>query len=168
MGILKPTVLRERVTDISPALLRQLGVRAVLLDVDNTIAPYGIHEPIPGARDWVRRLSEEGFRVVVVSNNYKKRVSAFAAKLGLDFISFALKPLPSGYLRARRMLGVRCRDCAVVGDQIFTDVAGANLCGMRSVLLSPIEPEEGLSFRVRRRLEKGLRAQFEEREDVLK
>lgn len=168
MGILKPTVLRERVTDISPALLRQMGVRAVLLDVDNTIAPYGVHEPIPGARNWVRRLSEEGFRVVVVSNNYKKRVSAFAAKLGLEYISFALKPLPSGYLRAKGMLGVRCRDCVIVGDQIFTDVVGANLCGMRSVLLSPIEPEEGLSFRIRRRLEKGLRAKFKEREDVLK
>lgn len=168
MGILKPSVLRRRVTDISPALLRKLGVRAVLLDVDNTIAPYSVHEPIPGARDWVRQLMDEGFQVVVVSNNYKKRVSAFAAKLGLDFISFALKPLPSGYLRARRMLGVRCRDCVIVGDQIFTDVVGANLCGMRSVLLSPIEPEEGLSFRVRRRLEKGLRAKFEEREEVLK
>ena len=89
MGILKPSVLRRRVTDISPALLRKLGVRAVLLDVDNTIAPYSVHEPIPGARDWVRQLMDEGFQVVVVSNNYKKRVSAFAAKLGLDFISFA-------------------------------------------------------------------------------
>ena len=52
--------------------------------------------------------------------------------------------------------------------KIFTDVVGANLCGMRSVLLTPIEPEEGWTFRVRRHFEKGLRNKFKVREDVMK
>lgn len=167
MGIFKPTVLRRQVQQLSPGLLRELSVRAVLLDVDNTIAPYGVHKPAPGTAEWVQELTGEGFRVVIVSNNYKKRVGSFAALLELPWISFALKPLPFGYLRARRMLGVRCRECAVVGDQIFTDIVGANLCGMRSVLLEPLEPEEGLSFRVRRHFEKGLRRKFKERKDVI-
>ena len=160
MGIFKPTVLRRRVQELSPGLLRELGVRAVLLDVDNTIAPYGVRRPVAGAAQWARGLTQEGFRVVIVSNNYKKRVSSFAAQLGLPCISFALKPLPFGYVRAAKMLGLRCRDCAIIGDQIFTDVVGANLCGMKSVLLEPMELEEGFTFRVRRYFERGLRARW--------
>lgn len=168
MGIFTPTALRRRATEITPEFLRELGARAVLLDIDNTIAPYSSHVPDPGMVDWARGLVDAGFRVVVVSNNYEKRVGPFAARLGLDHISFALKPLPSGYIRARRMLGMKSRECVIIGDQVFTDVVGANLCGMRSVLLEPLEPEDGLSFRVRRYFERGLREKFANRKDVLK
>lgn len=161
-SLFRPTALQHRVTDLTPEYLRGMGVRALLLDVDNTIASYTSHQPIPGAVEWGRRMVEEGFRVLIVSNNFKKRVGPFAARFGLDFISFAMKPLPFGYLRARSRLGVKRRECAIIGDQIFTDVIGANLCGMRSVLLEPIEPEEGVTFRVRRFFERGLRRKYRE------
>jgi len=159
--------MKGRVTDLTPEFLRGMGVSALLLDVDNTIATYTSHTPIDGAVEWARGMVAEGFRVLIVSNNYKKRVGPFAQRFGLDFISFALKPLPFGYLRARRRLGARRRECAIVGDQIFTDVVGANLCGMQSVLLTPIEPEDGFSFRVRRFFERGLREKFNGRKDVI-
>ena len=150
MGIFKPTVLRRRVQELSPGLLRELGVRAVLLDVDNTIAPYGVRRPVAGAAQWARGLTQEGFRVVIVSNNYKKRVSSFAAQLGLPCISFALKPLPFGYVRAAKMLGLRCRDCAIIGDQIFTDILCGRLAGCTSILVEYME-EEGYGFYVTKR-----------------
>lgn len=161
MPLFRPTVTKTRVTDITPELLNRMGVRALLLDVDNTIASYTSHQPIPGAAEWARRMVEAGFRVLIVSNNYKKRVGPFAARFGLDFISFAVKPLPFGYLRASSRMKIRRGECAIVGDQIFTDVVGANLCGMKSILLTPIEPEEGFTFKVRRRLERGLREKLE-------
>ena len=164
MGIFTPTAIKPLALDITPAFLRQMGVKALLLDVDNTIAAYTSHQPLPGAVEWARSLEEAGFRVLIVSNNYKKRVGPFAARFGLSYISFAMKPLPFGYLRGARKLGLRCRDCAIIGDQIFTDVVGANLCGMRSVLLTPLEPEEVLSFRVRRFFERGLREKFAEKD----
>lgn len=167
MGLFCPTAMREGVTGLTPEFLRGMGVEALLLDVDNTIATYTSHTPAEGAVEWARKMVESGFRVIIVSNNYKKRVGPFAHKFGLDFISFAMKPLPFGYLRARRRLGVKRRECAIVGDQIFTDVVGANLCRMQSVLLTPIEPEEGLSFRIRRYFEQGLREKFTRRKDVL-
>lgn len=167
MPLFHPTVLRDRVTQITPELLHTLHVSALLLDVDNTIAGFTSHEPLPGTVEWAREMVQAGFRVVIVSNNFKKRVGAFAAKFGLGWISFAMKPFPFGYLKARRMLKVRCRDCAIVGDQIFTDVVGANLCGMRSVLLKPIELEEGISFRIRRYFERPLRKKFEARKEDL-
>lgn len=167
MGLFTPSAVKGRVTDLDPGFLRGMGVEALLLDVDNTIATYTSHAPIDGAVEWARQMVEEGFRVLIVSNNYKRRVGPFAQRFGLDFISFAMKPLPFGYLRARRRLGVRRGVCAIIGDQIFTDVAGANLCGMQSVLLTPIEPEEGFSFRVRRHFERGLREKFTGRKDVI-
>lgn len=161
MALFRPSAQRARVTELDPALLRELGVCALLLDVDNTIATYTGHTPIPGAREWARGMEESGFRLLVVSNNYRRRVSAFAREFGLDFISFACKPFPFGYLRGARRLGVHRRQCAIVGDQIFTDVVGANLCGMKSVLLTPLEPESGLSFRLRRFFERPLRRRYD-------
>lgn len=165
-SLFRPTALKEKVTDLSPDFLSGLKVRALLLDVDNTIASYTSHRPVPGAAEWARSMTEAGFRVIIVSNNYKKRVSAFAAEFGLDFISFALKPLPFGYLRAAARLQMKSSECAIVGDQIFTDVVGANLCGMKSVLLKPIEPENGVTFRARRYFEKGLREKYEAEKEV--
>ena len=167
MALFRPTAIRHGLMDLTPEFLSGLGARALLLDIDNTVASYTSHEPIPGAAEWAHRMVEAGFRVLVVSNNFKKRVRPFASKFGLDCISFAMKPFPFGYLKARRLLNMKCGECLIVGDQIFTDVVGANLCGMKSVLLTPIEEEEGFSFRVRRYFEKPLRKKFEDREDIL-
>lgn len=161
MPLFRPTICKSTIFDVTPQLLRSMGVKALLLDVDNTIATYTSHTPVPGAVEWAHNLQSEGFDVIIVSNNYEHRVSAFAKSFGLPWISFAIKPLPFGYLKARRRLHRTCRECAILGDQIFTDVIGANLCGMKSILLSPIEPEEGVSFRIRRYFERGLRKKYQ-------
>ncbi len=167
MAIFRPTAMKPGVASLTPEFLSGLGVRALLLDVNNTIAGFTSHQPIPGAVDWVQSMVEAGFRVIIVSNNFRRRVSAFAEKFGLDWISFAMKPLPFGYLKAKAKLRVKCSECAIIGDQIFTDVIGANLCGMRSVLLTPIELEDGFSFKVRRHFEKGLRKKYQAGKDVI-
>ncbi len=166
MALFRPTAVKRNIFDLTPEFLSGLGARALLLDVDNTIATYTSHEPVSGAVEWAQSMVDAGFRVIIVSNNFKKRVSAFAAQFGLDWISFAMKPLPFGYLKACSRSGVRRGECAIVGDQIFTDVVGANLCGMKSVLLTPIEPEEGFTFRVRRHFEKGLREKFQDQKPL--
>ena len=167
MGFFQPTALRERAMDITPEFLNSLGVRAILLDVDNTLATYTSHKPSQGSLEWVQTMEKSGFRMIIISNNFKKRVGSFGNVFGLDTLSFAIKPLPVGYLRAAARLGVKRRECVIIGDQIFTDILGANLCGMKSILLTPIEPEEGFTFRVRRSFERGLREKFQSRKDVL-
>lgn len=161
MPLLRPSACKTNIFDVTPEFLSSLGVKALLLDVDNTIATYTSHEPIEGAVDWAKGLEQAGFDVVIVSNNVEKRVSAFARRFGLSWISFAMKPFPFGYLQAKKKLGRWARECAIIGDQIFTDVIGANLCGMKSVLLSPIELEDGVSFRIRRYFERGLRKKYQ-------
>lgn len=160
MRLFKPYAHLKNVVDIDSVMLKNLGIKAVLLDVDNTIASYTSKEPIEGVSRWLKGLAETGIRVYIVSNNFKKRVGAIAAKFSLPFIHFAVKPAPFGFIRAKRALGVKSSECLVVGDQIFTDILGANLGGMKSVLVDPVEIENGLSYRVRRHFEKKIRHKY--------
>lgn len=160
MALFKPTGTLCRVTDITPAMLRALSIRAIVLDVDNTMSVHGSQQPHTGVLEWTRAIAALGVKLVVVSNNYKKRVAPFVAQFGLPYISFACKPFPVGYLRAKRLAGVRAKECLVVGDQIFTDILGANLCGMRSVLLEPIARDPAASVRFKRWLEHFLRPRY--------
>lgn len=157
MSLFLPTTIAVTVLDVKPEMLREMGVKALLLDVDNTLASYISHEPIEGAIDWAHAMTKAGFELVIVSNNYKARVEPFAAKFGLPFITFACKPMPFGYIKAKRMFKLRAKECAIIGDQIFTDIVGANLCGMRSILLEPIDIEKSMSFNVRRKHERKFR-----------
>ena len=143
MPLFYPTVRKHRITDITADDLRALGVRGLLLDVDNTLTRYKSQEPDPAVAAWLQRMQQQGIALTVVSNGLPRRVRPFAQKIGLRCIAFACKPSPVGYLRGARRLGLPRRQCAIVGDQMFTDVVGANLCGMRSIMLDPIELEQG-------------------------
>ena len=144
-------------TDITEDLVRGLGVSSLLLDVDNTLAFHGSQTPFPGTVEWARRLRGAGIRIILLSNNFRKRVEPFARQYGLPFVSLSLKPLPAAYRRAMCRLDVGREEAAAVGDQIFTDVVGANLTGIKSILLVPAGREKSWSFRLRRSLEKPIR-----------
>ena len=157
MGLLKPTVAVRMVTDITPELLKQMGVDAILLDVDNTLASPYEKIPYEGVTEWLKKIKEAGFAVVICSNNFHKRIRPFAKGVGLDCVAMSLKPLPFGFIRAKKKLGEKPDSVVVVGDQIFTDVLGANMGRMKSILLEPQSEEHGFSIYVRRKLEVGVR-----------
>ncbi len=157
MALLEPTIHCDKITDISLKLLKTFEVKVILLDVDNTIASYRSKSPVDGSLEWLNTVKNAGYMVYIVSNNFEKRVSAIAKKFDLPYISFALKPLTLGFLRIKNKLKLKSNQCLVVGDQIFTDILGANLAGMKSVLLTPIELEKGFSIEARRHLEKKIR-----------
>lgn len=161
MAIFKPTGILSRLTELTPEMLLSLGVRGVVLDVDNTMAAHSDQQPFPGVPEWTAAMTAAGIQLVVVSNNYEKRVAPFAEKFGLPHIAFACKPSPLGYLRAKRLMGLKARECAAVGDQIFTDIVGANLCGMRSVLLEPVAADPAWTVRLKRWFERFFRPRYE-------
>ncbi|MVB11521.1 Phosphoglycolate phosphatase [Caprobacter fermentans] len=163
MSLFLPTVSVGKATDITPELIRAMDANAILLDVDNTLALHGSQTPFPGTVEWAKHMRKAGIRLVLVSNNFKKRVEPFAAKYGLPFLSLSLKPFPAAYHRAVRRLGVEPGEAVVVGDQIFTDVFGANWAGIKSILLVPAGMEQSLSFRLRRALEKPIRRKIKEK-----
>ena len=102
----------------------------------------------------VKSLGKKG-EIVTVSDAYARNV-IFAKKLGLAFEADAKKPLPGGYRRAALAMGLAPRQTAVVGDQIFTDILGANLAGMASILVEPFQMEPFFRFRFKRFLERGI------------
>lgn len=164
MALFLPTVAVNSVTDITPELIFGMGACAIVLDVDNTLATHGSPDPFEGSIEWAHAMRKAGIKVVIMSNNVKERVAPFADKYELPFLCMALKPLPFMYWRAARFLGVRLQQTVAVGDQVFTDILGANLAFMKSILLVPPDPESSLSFRVRRRLEIPIRQRASRRQ----
>ncbi len=154
--LFKPKTKVARVTDLTPEMLRRRGITALLLDVDNTLSTHHGMVLTDGLTEWIEMMQSAGIRLLVLSNSKEARVKPFAEKIGLDYISLGLKPLPMGYIRGLRRMGVKRRDAAIVGDQIFTDVLGGSLVGVHTVLLTPIKLEDKLSFKIRRKIERWL------------
>ncbi len=152
--LLKPNIKLKRVTDISYTLLSEHNIDALILDVDNTLSTHHGQVLTEGLSEWLAEIQANGIKLIVLSNSKEKRVKPFAEKIGIRYISLGLKPLPFGYLRALRSLGANRKNTAIVGDQIFTDVLGGNTVGVKTILLTPIKPEDGFSFKIRRKLEK--------------
>ncbi len=129
----------QKVQDISPELLTKMGVRLLILDVDNTIAPYKTLTLESSVTDWAERVRAAGVELTIVSNNKGRRPEIFAGLLGVPYIKRAGKPSPRGVREALRLAGVEPRDAALAGDQIYTDTIAANLAGVRMLLVEPIK-----------------------------
>ena len=157
MAFLFPTHYRRQITDVTVEDLHRMDVQAVLLDVDNTLTTHDAPDLTDAVKSWLGEMRDAGFSLIIVSNNKPERVAPFADKIGLPFYALAHKPLPGGYRAAARQLGYSPSKCVAIGDQIFTDILGANLSGMSSVLLEPIEPEVEQKFIVfKRKIERPL------------
>ena len=154
MALFKPQMRIGKMIDLTPEMLRSAGIRAVLLDIDNTMTTHNNPDPAEGVRDWIDRMKSQGFLLMVVSNNNGERVRKFSALLGLEFEGSAKKPMPVGFRRACRRLGVQPQETAVIGDQIFTDIMGGNLLGAYTVMTEMYEPETMVFFKVKRACER--------------
>ena len=156
MSVLYPHFDFHRIYEIPVSFWKDRGITALLLDVDNTLTTHNNPRPHEQILDWLANQQEAGLRVMILSNNRQERVAPFAARLGLEYIASAAKPLPGRLRRALAALGVSPKETALVGDQIFTDVLCGRLTGCLSVLVEPMEPESGRLFRFKRGLEKGI------------
>ncbi len=135
---LLPKVLSTKITDLSPDFLRSRGVKLLMMDFDNTIVPYTTSTPNVQVLDWLGEMKASGISLCVVSNSKKERVVIFCRKYKLDCITHAQKPFSKGIRECLDRYGLPAEECALVGDQIYTDVLGANCCGVQSVLVKSI------------------------------
>ena len=152
--LLKPDVKLKRVTDITPSILNKYNINAILLDIDNTLSTHHGKILTDGLEDWLKLMKDNGIFLTVLSNSREFRVKPFAERIGLNYISLALKPLPFGYLRAIKRYSLNRKTTAIVGDQIFTDVLGGNAIGIKTVLLTPIKVEDSWGFKFKRTIER--------------
>ena len=159
--LLYPNEYLDSVKDISLELLNKNNIKGLVLDVDNTLINLDRKMPV-GVSDWAKELKSKGIKICILSNSNKiEKVTAVAKIIDVPYIFFGKKPLKSGFLRAKELLKLDNEDIAVVGDQIFTDVLGANRCDMFSILVKPIQEKDYLITRIKRPLEKYIIKRYE-------
>lgn len=149
-----PTKAYLSILDVTPEVLDEMGVNAIILDIDNTMTTHDNPRPIDGLFDWLDSMRSHGVRLMIVSNNHVPRVTPFAEMLGIDFVPEGAKPLTKGYRQAAEKLGVPKKNIVTIGDQLFTDILGAKLFGIKSILVKPIELEKTRFFKFKRAMEK--------------
>lgn len=151
--LFKPTFWLKNVMQIDKAFLKKNRVRALILDMDNTLSMHDDHAAEDGVLEWLDEMRRLGIKMRVVSNNNTRRVEPLARALGLEFTANGAKPLTFGVNRAVKAMKVSRRETLVVGDQIFTDVMAGNLAGIRTVLVEPFHLENKWTFKLKRRVE---------------
>lgn len=151
---LKPTLYLDRFEQLTPALLKKLGITALLLDVDNTLSDgHGL--PIaPEVEAHIDLLKKEGVRLCILSNNGAERVGKFSEPLGIPYIAHAKKPSAEGVLRALQLLAAEKSEALMVGDQLYTDVSGGNRAGIKTALVRPRGGAEPWFILLKRGLER--------------
>lgn len=133
-----PKVYIEKIETLEPEFLIEKGIQGIIVDLDNTIAPRKKEEVPESIKKWIREIRARGLRIILISNSSRKRTEKLAHDLDLEFIPNALKPFPMAFLKASRKLKIPLNALAVVGDQIFTDILGGNICGTFTILVSPL------------------------------
>ncbi|MBO5389637.1 MAG: YqeG family HAD IIIA-type phosphatase [Lachnospiraceae bacterium] len=130
-----------------------MGYRAVIFDVDNTLVEHDAPAD-DRAKEFIQKLKEIGFNICFLSNNDEERVKMFNEQVDCQYIFKAGKPSPKGYVKAMELMNVTKEQTMFVGDQIFTDIWGANNAGIRSVLVQPIAKHEEIQIVLKRIPEK--------------
>lgn len=129
------------------------GVRGLIYDIDNTLVEHG-KPATERAVELFERLRNIGFDTCLISNNKEPRVKPFADAVGSKYVYDAHKPSRKNYIKAMELMGTDTGNTYFIGDQIFTDVYGANRTGIPSILVKPIHPKEEIQIVLKRKLEK--------------
>ena len=151
---LVPEYVFENYLYVRPEFLTSLGIRALLIDIDNTLAPYEQPEPDDRIRAWFKALQDNGIRAALVSNNHRPRVEQFNRTLGLTAFWDSGKPKKKTLLLAMKTLGVSKDETAMLGDQLLTDAYAGKHIGLVAIIVPPIKDKTNLFFRFKRLLER--------------
>jgi hypothetical protein len=142
------------VAEINLHKLKEDNYKYLMLDLDNTLLPWGENLVSPEVVNWLNSASSMGFKLCVVSNSRSGRAGRIVKKLNIHFISNALKPSKSGFFKAIDFMNGSLNEAVMIGDQIFTDVLGGNRAGVFTILVKPIHRKELFTTSIMRIFEK--------------
>ena len=148
---LMPDFYFENIVDINIKFLQKYCIRAVLLDIDNTLSYHGKNIPYNGIIEWLALLEKAGIKAAIISNNKEEHVGAIAKNLNIKYyIAKAHKPYKAGFYRAINVLKVEREYILLIGDQLFTDILGAKFVGIKSVLVEAKDKNEPMNIKIKR------------------
>lgn len=145
---------------ITPEYLKGRNIKAIITDLDNTLVGYDEPYANEMVTKWFKTMKDNGIKVTIVSNGNKIRVSEFCDPHDINYIFNARKPLGKGYRKAVRMMGAGKSETVMVGDQLMTDILGANKAGLKSILVLPVKNRDGWATLINRRIERVIMKYF--------
>lgn len=151
-----PNEYVDSVFEITPAKLKEQGIKAIITDLDNTLVEWDRKNATPKLIEWLEGMQKEGILVTIVSNNNQLRVEAFSDPIGVPFIYHARKPMGRAFRRAIRDMNVKKDETVVIGDQLMTDVLGGNLNKLYTILVVPVAKTDGFFTKFNRIIERRL------------
>ena len=165
-NMMMPDYMFRTYAEITPAFLQNLGVRAVLSDVDNTLAPYEQPQPDEALRGWISSLAEAGIQVAFISNNDRERIELFNQTLGVPAYWKSGKPFKKTLLKAMADMGVDASCTIMLGDQLLTDAWAGHAAGIDAIIVPPIKDKLNLFFRFKRWLEKSTVKKYKKKHGI--
>lgn len=160
---LYPKAYLKSVKEITYSFLKENKIKALILDVDNTILDFDKKIP-EGVEKWCEDLKKQGIKFCILSNSNKhEKVKMVAQKLQMPYFYFGTKPLKRGFHKAIKELQEKEENIAAVGDQIFTDVIGANRCHLFPILVEPIGEKDILITKIKRPMEQYIIKKYQQK-----
>ena len=158
-----PKYYCNNITEITTSFLKENDIKALILDVDNTLLDFDLNI-VDGLEKWYEDIKACGIKAIIVSNSNKKhKIEKVADLLDIEYISLAMKPMKKGLRKAQEILNISPNNIAVIGDQIFTDVVGANRCHMFSILVKPLAEKDIWITKFKRPLERAVLKRYKKK-----
>lgn len=140
--IFKPNEIVKDIHEIDFVKLKNHGINALILDIDDTLIPRGVNDISPQVFEWVVTRKEEGFKLCLTSNSrHPLRVKYIGETLELPALPLGFKPLPFAFWRSLKILNAKPEETAMIGDQLFMDILGANLLKIYSIYVKHLGKE---------------------------
>jgi len=152
-NLLYPRLYVDSLLDIPLDELKKMGIRAFILDLDNTITEWNSNDLRLEVENWFKLIKQQGFKACILSNNAEQRIIQVADKLGIPFVHRARKPRRGSFYKAVNLMGVENQETAVIGDQIFTDILGGNRAELFTILVKPLAKREFYGTKISRTME---------------
>lgn len=161
---LYPTAYISSIFEMNLEDLQKQGIKGIIFDIDNTLVPFDEVEPNEKIIGFFEELRKRGFQITLVSNNTEERVVRFNEKLKVFALHKSQKPLTKNFRKALQLMACQKEEAIIVGDQIFTDVYGGNMAGIKTILVKPVSDRDEWKTKVKRGLERQIIRRYEKKQ----
>ena len=149
-----PDIYQKSIYYINYDKLYKKGIRCIIFDLDNTLTPAHINKPTKRQKRLIDELRDKGFKIIIMSNAPKHRIEPFKSYLNVDACAFSLKPRKNKYEKIMEKFKYKHTEVAAIGDQLLTDIYGANKLDLTSILVNPLTDKDSSITFINRVIEK--------------
>ncbi|MBP3461789.1 MAG: YqeG family HAD IIIA-type phosphatase [Bacilli bacterium] len=137
-----PDMYKENIYKINYDKLKEIGIKCLLFDLDNTIVPFREKEPRMETKELFYKLKQKDFKIIIFSNSPKIRLMPFKEELNVEIYGNARKPHRKSFCNVLKKYKFNENEVAIIGDQMLTDIVGGNRVGITTILITPLESKD--------------------------